>query len=233
MVLLHGALSNSTTWMGDAAAWAPHFHLFAVDLLGEPGFSAPSRPPLESDAYARWLDEVLDGLGLATAAVVGISLGGWLGLDYAIRRGPRVDSLGLIVPGGVGPQRNVLLWALPLFLLGPWGRSLARRRIVGPPPAQASEAERRFGELHALISRVFKPRYEHLPIFTDTDLESLTMPVLAVVAGRDVMLAPGPMKQRLEDHVADLEMHFLPEARHFPGLQTERVGDFLRRRHRG
>jgi len=230
VVLLHGSLANALTWGGDAAAWAPHLHLFAVDMIGEPGFSAPSRPALESDDYALWLAEVLDALGLARVSLVGISLGGWLGLDFAIRRSERVASLSLIVPGGIGPQRNVLIWILPLFLLGTRGRNLALRRILGPPPENPTAAQQRFGELYALISKVFKPRYDKLPIFPDADLGNLSMPVLAVVAGRDAMLASGPMRQRLETLVPDLEMHYLPEAYHNPGPQTERILEFLQRR---
>jgi pimeloyl-ACP methyl ester carboxylesterase len=64
LVLLHGAQSNAASWM-----------------FGDAGFSAPSRPPLASDAHARWLDEVVAGLGISRAAFAGLSLGGWLALD--------------------------------------------------------------------------------------------------------------------------------------------------------
>ena len=84
-----------------------------------------------------------------------------------------------------------------------------------------------FGELADLIAREFRPRYDKLPIFTDDQLAGLSMPVMAVVAGRDVMLAPAPMKRRLEKHVRHLTMHYLPEARHFPGSQAERALEFL------
>lgn len=230
LLLIHGALANSTTWMSDVPLWAPHFHLFAVDVIGEPGFSASSRPALDSDAYASWLDEVLTGLGLTAVSVAGISLGGWLGLDLAIRRPERVTNLIVIAPAGVGPQRNVLLWVVPLSLLGKWGRKRVLERMLGPAPEQVSDTVRRFGAMHERISREFRPRHERLPIFSDSQLAGLTMPVMAVVAGRDVMLAPGPMRQRLEANVPDLEMHYLPEARHFPGSQAERVLHFLTRR---
>jgi pimeloyl-ACP methyl ester carboxylesterase len=39
-----------------------------------------SRPPLDSGAYAQWLDDVLDSLSLDRVSIVGISLGGWLAL---------------------------------------------------------------------------------------------------------------------------------------------------------
>lgn len=45
-----------------ASPWAAHFRVFAVDLIGDAGLSAPSRPPLESDAHALWLNDVMDGL---------------------------------------------------------------------------------------------------------------------------------------------------------------------------
>ena len=74
LVLLHGSAFNSVTWMGDVATWAVNFRVFAVDIIGQPGLSAPSRLPYDSDAYARWLDGVLDGLKVEKAAFIGISL---------------------------------------------------------------------------------------------------------------------------------------------------------------
>lgn len=227
LLLIHGGLANSTAWMGDVTTWAPHFHVYAVDVIGEPGLSAPSRPPLDSDEHARWLDDVLDALGLTEVSIVGISLGGWLALDFAVRRSDRVSSLVLIVPGGVGPQRNVLYWAVPLSLLGKWGRRKVAERVFGPLPVEVTDTMRRFSELYDLISREFRPRYVKLPIFTDDQLAGLSMPVMAVVAGRDVILASAPMKRRLEKHVRNLTMHYLPEARHFPGSQAERALEFL------
>ena len=99
LLLFHGSGTNAAMWTGDVAVWAEHFRVHAVDMIGEPGLSAPARPPLDSEAYARWLDDVLDGLEVTRAAVVGASLGGWLALDYATRRPDRVSCLALLCPG--------------------------------------------------------------------------------------------------------------------------------------
>ena len=69
LMLLHGGMANSAMWMGDVAAWAEHFRVYAVDVIGEAGLSAPSRPPLASEAHALWLDDVMQAL-LARAGIV-------------------------------------------------------------------------------------------------------------------------------------------------------------------
>ena len=63
VVLLHGSGTNSASWMRDVAAWAQRHRVYAIDMIGEPGLSAPSRPPLASSAYAEWLDDVWARLG--------------------------------------------------------------------------------------------------------------------------------------------------------------------------
>ena len=118
-------------WMGDVAAWAAHFRVYAVDMIGEPGLSAPSRPPLASDAYALWLDDVMQALALTRASIVGVSLGGWLALDYATRRPARVEKVVLLCPGGVGHQKmSTVFKAGVLLMLGAWGRRKARARSL-------------------------------------------------------------------------------------------------------
>jgi pimeloyl-ACP methyl ester carboxylesterase len=49
LVLLHGSGSNSAQWISRIFDLATHFRVYAIDMIGEPGFSAPSRPPLGSD----------------------------------------------------------------------------------------------------------------------------------------------------------------------------------------
>ena len=84
LILLHGTLSNSSMWLGDAAALARDRRVFAVDIPGEPGMSAGTRLDWQGDACALWLEEVAAGLGLKEHDLLGLSIGGWIALSYAI-----------------------------------------------------------------------------------------------------------------------------------------------------
>ena len=46
VVLFHGSGTNSSVWIRDIAEWAQHYRVYAVDMIGEPGLSAASRPSL-------------------------------------------------------------------------------------------------------------------------------------------------------------------------------------------
>lgn len=216
VVLLHGSASNSASWLGDVATLARRFRVHAVDMIGEPGMSAPARPPLASHVYADWLGEVLAGLGVRRAALVGISLGGWLALEYATRRPETVSAVVLLCPGGVGKHRNILLWALPLLLLGRWGRRKIMQRMAGgaPPPADVPPQVKAYGDFMDLTFANFHPRTEVLPPFADAELARLTMPLLAILGAKDVMIDSAGTRERLTRNVASAEILWLPDAGH-------------------
>ncbi len=229
LLLFHGGSANSAMWIGDVASWAAHFRIYAVDMIGEPGLSAPSRPRLASEAHALWLDDVLGGLSLTRVSIVGVSLGGWLALDYATRRPDRVERLALLCPAGVGRQKiGIMFEAFGLSMCGNWGMRRLRAKIFGPAPAKPSPALQAFAAFVTLIHENFRPRMVWLPVFSDEALARLTMPVLAIVGGKDVLLDSAGTQRRLEKHVPRAEVVYLPDARHFIPGQTATILEFLR-----
>jgi len=195
LVLLHGGAGNSAMWIGEIRAFASRFRVYAIDMIGEAGLSAASRPPLATDAHCLWLDDVLRGLSINRVSIAGVSLGGWLGLDYAIRRPERVERLAVLCPGGVGHQKLGIVFAtIVLRMCGRWGRRKLAERILGRAPADPPPPIKAFMNFVALIHEHFRPRMVRLPRFSDEALRRLHMPVLAVVGG--VTCFSTPRKRR-------------------------------------
>ena len=227
LLLLHGGMANSAMWMGEVTAFARFFRVYSIDMIGEPGLSAPARPALASDAYARWLDDVLDHLAVARASMLGISLGGWLALDYAIRRPQRVERVAVLCPGGIGRQKVGIVFATLLSrLFGERGKRRLIERILGRPPADPSPPLKAFMDFVELIQRHFRPRMVRLH-FPDNALRSLNLPLLAIVGARDVLLDSAQTKRRLEALVTGAQVVYLPEAGHMIAGQTARVLAFM------
>ncbi|WP_344589416.1 alpha/beta fold hydrolase [Actinomadura vinacea] len=225
LMLLHGSGANTSMWRGDVATWSRHFRTYAVDLVGEPGLSAPSRPALDSDAVSLWLDDVLEGLGTANAAFVATSLGGWTALDYAIRRPERVTRLALMCPGGVGRQK--VGWIFKALLTRPFRRGGLRESAMA---VAGLDGERHRQALDAVVLTFthFNPCREKLPVFSDEALRGLTMPVLVIVGGRDAMFDSRQTARRVRECIPHSTVNLLPEVGHAIFDQSEPISEFLR-----
>lgn len=226
LVALQGSGANAAMWLPQIERLARHLRVYAVDVIGEPGLSAPLRPPLASDAYARWLDDVLAALGLGETAMLGVSLGGWLALDYAVRRPERVTKLALLTPSGIGRRKlGVLLAALALRPFGEKGLRRTIRLALGPGADDVAGDE--VGALALLISRHYRHRTEPIPTFSDDALRGIAVPLLAVVGGKDAMLDSYETERRLTATVPHATVHLLPESGHLLPDQTQTVLRFL------
>lgn len=210
VVLLHGGGSNSAIWQADAPRWSLTHRLYMVDVIGEPGFSAPSRPSFNSDACALWLDDLLGELGIESAALVGVSLGGWLATDYAIRRPGRVERLALRAPGGIGRQRyGAVLAALALMPFGDRSTRLALRIVLGPGSIPDPVID-----YLLLIQCNYRPRRDTLPIFSDEHLKAITAPLYVVLGARDRMLDSHDTAARLTRLQPAASINLLADAGH-------------------
>lgn len=223
LVLLHGAGTNSAIWAGDVVEYGRHYHVYAVDLLGEPGKSAPSRPSWEGPAYAEWLEEVLDALKIEKATFIGISQGAWTALKFAVSHPARVNALVLLTPGGIVPdQISFAIRALFFTLLGRWGARRLAQLIYGDQPIPEGVEE-----ITLLIMSHFKARVGILPLFSDEELQHLTMPTFLLGGGKDALRDLEKIAARLRLFVPHLAVTIVPGAGHALLNTTSQVMSFL------
>ncbi|MFI6055312.1 alpha/beta fold hydrolase [Streptomyces violascens] len=119
LVLHHSGSTTSAVWFANAAELGRTRRLYAVDRIGEAGFSRPGPRPLRTPAdLVEWLDGVLDGLSLSAPDLLGHSYGGAIALSYALNRPQRVSRLALLDPTQcfAGFRVGYLLHALPMLL---------------------------------------------------------------------------------------------------------------------
>jgi pimeloyl-ACP methyl ester carboxylesterase len=95
-------------------------------------------------------------------------------------------------------------------------------------PAEAPPAVQRFFEFIVLIQQHFCPRRVELPVFSDDALRRLSMPLMAILGGKDVLLDSEETRRRLERNVPHAVIRYLPEAGHVLRGQTSPILDFLR-----
>lgn len=227
LILLHGAGTNSAIWIGDVAEYSRCYRVYAVDLLGEAGKSAPNRPAWDSPAYAEWLDDVFVALTINRAVLVGISQGSWTALKFTAMKPHCVEKLVLMTPGGIAPDRlSFVLHMIPLSLMGRWGLRRIMRLLYGDQVVPDGVED-----IMAVVTRNFKSRMGVLPIFSDEELKRLTMPTFLLGGSKDNLRDMGKIAARLRPLVPHLTVTIIPGAGHAVLNTTAPIMAFLGENH--
>jgi pimeloyl-ACP methyl ester carboxylesterase len=216
VLLLPGSGSVAASWGPELAELSRVHRVHAIDLPGESGLSTPTRLPLRRGVHADWLHELATSLDAEPSAVVGISLGGWVALDYAVSHPDAVRELVLFSASGIGPRKVVpLLVAGLLGTLGDGGRRRALDYLLGPgQSAWTDPFHKDLGTLATATFRHFRPRTDPIPAFTDDELRSLPSALTVVLGERDRMLHGRRAADRLRHLAVAGRIELLPDRGH-------------------
>jgi 3-oxoadipate enol-lactonase len=232
---LHGIGGNRRHWDAQLAFFRPRYRAAAWDARGY-GDSDDYEGPLEFSTFSSDLARVLDHLGAGSAHVVGLSMGGRIARDFALRHPERVRSLTLAntspgfgalsadeVKAFLDARRAPLLaGSTPAEL----GAELARK-LAGP---QASHAA--LDALIDSISRLHKESYlKTLEASVTQDraapVENLRVPTLVITSEHD-RLYPPAFARAMAARIPAAELVEIPGAGHLSNLeQPERFNAAL------
>ncbi len=108
LLLIHGMGGSSATWRAVLPELSKNYRVVAPDLFGH-GESAKPRGDYSLSAFAVWLRDLLDELGIRRATVVGQSLGGGVAMQFTYQHRDYCERLVLISSGGLGPDLSLTL----------------------------------------------------------------------------------------------------------------------------
>jgi pimeloyl-ACP methyl ester carboxylesterase len=108
LLLIHGMAGSSATWRAVLPELSKKYRVVAPDLFGH-GESAKPRGDYSLGAFAAWLRDLLDELGITRATVVGQSLGGGVAMQFTYQHRDYCERLALISSGGLGPDLSWIL----------------------------------------------------------------------------------------------------------------------------
>lgn len=212
------------------------WRIHAPDTVGHPGRSAEVRLSPRDASYGEWATDVLDGLGLGTVPMIGVSYGAGITLRLAGIAPERIARAVLLVPAGVvSPPILPLLarivpWML-LYRLHPRRGLLAR----AARPLFTGEPDPEWLDALGALFRHLKLETGMPRNATRKELHAFHAPTLVLAAEDDVFF-PG---HRVLDRARTIlpgptESELLQECGHLPDAQTfdeinRRIDGFLAR----
>ena len=203
IVLIHGSLGSLHMWEGWARELGKQARLISVDLPGHGLTGAWPRDEYTIEAYADFMEVLVDALNLDRFVLVGHSMGGAVAWTFAATRPDRVSQLILVDAAGYpreGGEAPLMTRLARLPVLGDIGiyfkpERLVRRSLVDSyaDPAmvspervkRAAELQRFPGNREATLQRARTQE----PL-DPTPLKRLDVPTLIIWGGRDRWVPP-------------------------------------------
>jgi pimeloyl-ACP methyl ester carboxylesterase len=130
VLLLHGLLSESTTWQPTIEPLARlGLHVIALDLVGH---GESDKPPLAYylDDFAASVSALLTHLELGPVTLAGHSLGGAIAMEFAHTYPDQIARLVLVASGGLGTKVHLILRVATLPGSGVFLRAMVNRRTA-------------------------------------------------------------------------------------------------------
>ncbi len=221
MILIHGSCSNSSAWLGDINSLSKKYHIFAIDIPGEPGNSEEYRLNIDSEEYSLWLKEVIDLLRIDKVILVGNSMGGWLVLHFAAKFTSLVKSLILIASSGiVSPKENFSNQVEKIEKNNEVVEDISEE-VLG-----SMELPKEVMEFMMLVMENFNPVTDSLPILTDEQMKQLKMPVLYIAGLNDVTMDSSKASERLKYSLPNVTLK-IDESAHVITSVSDTVISFL------
>lgn len=217
VVLIHGLGSSALDWEYQLPA-LQGYQVITLDLRGH-GRSSRAPIPFSMPLFAQDIADLLKHLGLASAHIVGLSLGGGIAFQLALDHPERVRSLVIV---NSGPHAVLDSWIARLAI----NLRFLTIRLFGLPKLAEMVASKLFPKPeHAEKMRVFVERFRN----NDADsyraalkallgwsvrdrLASIRCPVLALTADQDY--TPVSWKQEYLEHLAQGSLVVIPDSRH-------------------
>lgn len=225
LLLLHGLGTSATMWYPNVGELSRRFRTYAVDIVGQPGKSELRHPLRSREDCAQWLLDVFCALGIARASLVGLSLGGWLALNFAIAAPGRIERLVLLSPvGGIVPFRRWVVLKMMCAALFPIHSHLSRL-VIQPFFGERVVVNDCFAR-QCLLGVEHFGGWTNVPIpivFSDDDFRRLGAPTLLLVGEHEIFYQPQAALERARRLLPHLEAELLPHAGHALSMEQPRI----------
>jgi pimeloyl-ACP methyl ester carboxylesterase len=252
ILFIHGLGGCWQNWLENLLEFARDHRVVAVDLPGF-GESEMPREKISISGYGVFVDRFMEQIGMDAAAIVGNSMGGFVGAECAIKFPHRVERLVLVAAAGISIEHMRFEPLLKLMYVGESLAQWATARVVGrshelagrprgrqailwfvTPRAEAWAPELVIEQAKGAGKPGFLPALDALTDYPIRDrLDDIKAPTLIVWGEKD-LLVPVKDAKKFDELIPDSTLVIYEKTGHVPMLERpERFNADLRRFVRG
>lgn len=204
-------------------------------MIGQSVKSAEVRLSVSNNDYGHWLSEVMEGLSLPRANLLGVSWGGFVAIRLAVVAPERIASLSLLVPAGMvkTPMKNNFKVGLPMtmFLMAP----NPRRKLRFLETELTTMEDQEWVEYLGMAFHAYEMNMKVPPMVRPEELKGLDAPVFVAGADGDLSFPGQKLLARAEvifpnlkkQELIENSCHCPPTTEEFRQWLCERIVGFI------
>ncbi len=219
LLLIHALGSSCRDWELQIPAFSAHYKVIAIDLRGH-GRSGKPPGPYSIPLFAADAVGLLDALNIASAHVVGLSLGGMVAFQLAVSWPDRIRSLVIVNSGPEFVTRTyrerLLLFQRQMVVrvmgMKGIGRFLSRRLF--PKPEQERLRRQMVERFSQNDPRAYRAALRAITVgwSVEKHLAKLRCPTLVIAADEDY--TPVALKAAYVEKLRDGQLLVIQDSRH-------------------
>ena len=239
VVMSHSLACNASMWDEQVAVLKRSFRVLRFDTRGHGASDAPAGA-YTLEMLSEDLLALLDGLGITSAHYVGLSMGGMIGMTFALKHPGRFSSLVLCdtssrVPPEAGPVWDGRIKTAAEQGMEPLVEPTLQRWFTEPFYKSSKAMMARIGQMiRSTPAAGYIGCCHAIPRINLTDrLGAIKCPVQVIVGDQDVG-TPVAMSQAIQNAIPGSELVVIPSASHLSNLEQPQafnnaLTDFLGR----
>ena len=228
VVMSHSLACASAMWDEQTQALKGKYKVLRFDTRGHGGSDAPAEP-YTLDMLSDDLHGLLSKLGVTNPHFVGLSMGGMIGMTYALKHPRAFKSLVLCDTSSRIPPEAKPIWEERIKIANEQGmeplvESTLKRWFTGPFLAKRSSVvERVAGMIRSTPPAGYAGCCQAIPQINVTDkLSAITCPVQVIVGDKDVG-TPVAMAEAIHQAIPSSELVVLSDASHLSNLEQPKT----------
>jgi pimeloyl-ACP methyl ester carboxylesterase len=219
ILLIHAKFGSATSWIANVAALSNKHRVYALDILGDVGKSTVEKLYSNRSEFADWLTQVLDGLAIQKTDMVGLSMGSYLTINYALEKPERLKKIVLLAPAATFSPfstgfilKGIVSTMLGFeFLMNRFYRSMTDSDEL----LESDLTKQGVSGMKSQRPSTEKP-YILPEMLSDDDLINLEVPTLLVVGEKDNVNrdSPAVVVERAKKLIPNIQTLVIPDGDH-------------------
>lgn len=229
LVFFPGARTCGLFWDLDNAMqrFKKYYRIFIVDVNGHPNLSEGHNPYIKDDGYGVWATQVINGLGIKKATVIGASLGGLICMKLCLASPHLVHKAILMNPAGIrsfsASVENMYYNFLPILF--PSKKSVKKFFDNAAFHAPEHDLPKAYMELVTdymyYVLRKFDFKGDYPSPLQKAELQKLQTPVYLILGDKDILFPYKGTIKIAKNHITSLkDIKIIPNTAH--GIETSK-----------